>query len=114
MQEVNFYAWFFSEEKPKQARCQLEEFLQASTPLLTQFGCLCKIVWEKHPLAPEPNDLLHSYPTAGCLQLPFSFQYVNLEHALRKVELLKALLSDLAREAYLGFECEYHLDDCLD
>ncbi len=114
MQYVNFYAWFFSEEKPKQARCQLEEFLQASTPLLIQFGCLCKIVWEKHPLAPEPNDLLHSYPTAGCLQLPFSFQYVNLEHALRKVELLKALLSDLAHEAYLGFECEYHLDDCLD
>ncbi|WP_289744253.1 hypothetical protein [uncultured Duncaniella sp.] len=46
--------------------------------------------------------------------MPFSFQYVNLEHALRKVELLKALLSDLAHEAYLGFECEYHLDDCLD
>lgn len=111
MQEVNFYARFYSEDKPKQAQGQLKEFLQASTPLLIQFGWLCKIVWEKHPLAPEPNDLLHSYPSAGCLQLPFSFQYLNLEHALRKVELLKALLSDLAREAYLDFDFEYHLDE---
>lgn len=46
--------------------------------------------------------------------MPFSFQYLNLEHALRKVELLRALLSDLAREAYLDFDCEYHLDDVPD
>lgn len=111
MKEVNFYARFFCEDEPKQARGQLKEFLRASTPLLKQFGCLCKIVWEKHPLASEPNDLRHSYPSARCLQLPFSFQYLNLEHALRKVELLKALLSDLAREAYLDFDCEYHLDE---
>lgn len=114
MKEVNFYAYFFSQDETGQARGQLKEFLQASTPLLIQFGWLCKIVWEKHPLAPEPNDLLHSYPSEACLLLPFSFQYLNLEHATRKVELLKALLSDLAREAYLDFDFEYHLDDCPD
>ncbi len=112
--EVNFYAYFYAQDETKKAQDQLKEFLQASTPLLSHFGILCKVLWEMHPLAPEPNCLQHSYPSAECLELPFSFQYLNLDHALRKVGLLKALLSDLAREAYLDFDCEYHLDDLPD
>lgn len=114
MDEVNFYAYFRSDDEPREARDQLKCFLRQISPLLKQFGWLCKIVWEKHPLSPEPNVLKHSYPEPGCLLLPFSFQYLNLEHALRKVQLLKALLSDLAQEAYLDFDCEFHLDEALD
>lgn len=113
MKEVNFYAFFYADKESAEAQCSLKDFLLAVTPLLNSFGQLCKVVWEGHSLAPQPNNLRHSYPTQSCLEIPFVFQYLNLEHACRKVGILKSLLEELAHEFYLGFGCEYHLDDCV-
>ena len=112
MLEVNFYAYFYSEdEDPKESRKYLRDFWKSSTPLLQHFGYYFHIVWEKHPLAPEPNDLKHSYPAEGWLKMPFRFQYMNLEDAHRKVHLLESLLDEMAKRNYFEFRCEYHLDD---
>ena len=110
--EVNIYCRMSAPAvEEHNVREYLEEFLSDISDILQVLGRAFLIVWEKSDLAPEPNDLLHSFDDEDTLILPFSFQYSCLKQAYLRIQLLKSLFENLAYKSGVSVDFEYHLDD---
>lgn len=110
--EVNIYCYLSAPAvEEHNVREYLEEFLSDISGILQVVARAFLIVWEKSDLAPEPNDLQHSFDEEGSLILPLSFQYSCLKQAYLRIELLKSLFENLAYKSGVCVDYEYHLDD---
>lgn len=110
--EVNIYCHLSAPAvEEHNVREYLKEFLSDISGILQVVARAFLIVWEKSDLAPESNDLQHSFDEEGNLTLPLSFQYSCLEQAYLRIQLLKSLFENLAYKSGVCIDFEYHLDD---
>ncbi|HJC17119.1 MAG TPA: hypothetical protein H9937_04035 [Candidatus Alistipes stercorigallinarum] len=109
--EVNVYCYLSAPTlEGRNAQAYLEAFLSDISGTLQAVGQAFLFVWERSCLAPEPNDLCHSFVDGDTLLLPFSFQYFCLRQAYLRIELLQSLMNNLAYGKGIEVDFEYHLD----
>jgi len=110
--QVNFYCYLSAQvEGKRNARKYLEAFLSDIKGCLQAVCHTFSMAWAYSSLAPEPNDLIPSFPDVESMLLPFSFQYSCLQQAYLRIDLLQSLFRNLAYKRGVDVSFEYHLDD---
>lgn len=85
---------------------EIKDYLQ---PLLDKLGVLSALYPDS--LAPEPNFLKSDFDHEGHLVISLQFQYLRLEHAHLRLDLLKSLFLNLVYGQYIDCWFEYHLEE---
>lgn len=117
MNYVRFYCGFRTPlDEDIDALQELSDFRLGIEDCLQELARLCVFVYEWHdPIVEPPSPYLAEScdiaPEDAYMQLDVEIQFLRLEHALLRVELLKSLMENLCYKQGIYPSFEYHLDE---